>query len=205
MSATAPSHGHPDKTSSKPQEEVKDSTASHPHSSKPDPTSTSSVQDAQGRLAASSTTSSAKLSSLQMRLKKGLRQYPDFPTKGVLFEDIMPIFADVKLHEALIDAFELHIMDTFGKQGKPDVIVGLDARGFLFGPSLALRLGAAFVPVRKTGKLPGETVTASFKKEYGEDFFQMQKGVIKEGQRVIIVDDIIATGMIFRIHFLLSC
>ena len=77
---------------------------------------------------------------------------------------------------------------------KPDVIVGLEARGFLFGPALALRLGAGFVPVRKKGKLPGPTVTASYKKEYGEDYFQMQSDGVKPGQRVVIVDDIIATG-----------
>lgn len=74
------------------------------------------------------------------------------------------------------------------------MIVGLEARGFLFGPSLALALGAGFVPVRKQGKLPGPTETAAFKKEYGEDFFQIQKDAIKQGQRVIVVDDIIATG-----------
>lgn len=79
----------------------------------------------------------------------------------------------------------------------PDVVVGLESRGFLFGPSLALRLGCGFVPVRKQGKLPGETVTAGYKKEYGEDFFQMQKSGIKEGQRVLVVDDLIATGMFF--------
>lgn len=67
-----------------------------------------------------------------------------------------------------------------------------EARGFLFGPSLALRLGAAFVPVRKKGKLPGPTETASFKKEYGEDFFQIQQDAIKPGQRCLVVDDIIA-------------
>ena len=75
-----------------------------------------------------------------------------------------------------------------------DVIVGLEARGFLFGPSLALRLGTSFVPVRKKGKLPGPTKTASYQKEYGEDFFQLQADAIKPGQRVVVVDDIIATG-----------
>lgn len=76
--------------------------------------------------------------------------------------------------------------------------MGLEARGFLFGPSLALRLGAGFVPVRKRGKLPGPTETAGYKKEYGEDFFQIQGDAIKPGQRVLVVDDIIATGMFLR-------
>ena len=85
-------------------------------------------------------------------------------------------------------------MNSYGEHRKPDIVVGLDARGFLFGPSLALRLGAGFVPIRKKGKLPGLTETAGFKKEYGEDFFQIQKDGIKPGQRVVVVDDIIATG-----------
>lgn len=72
--------------------------------------------------------------------------------------------------------------------------MGLEARGFLFGPSLALKLGAGFVPVRKAGKLPGECVKVAYEKEYGTDWFEMQKDAIKPGQRVIIVDDIIATG-----------
>jgi adenine phosphoribosyltransferase len=106
----------------------------------------------------------------------------------------MPIFANPNLHESLIRALEIHVSQAYGASSKPDVIVGLEARGFLFGPSLALRLGAAFVPVRKKGKLPGPTVTASYVKEYGEDFFQIQSDGVKAGQKVLIVDDIIATG-----------
>lgn len=79
---------------------------------------------------------------------------------------------------------------------KPDIVVGLEARGFLFGPSLALALGAGFVPIRKKGKLPGPTETAGYEKEYGKDLFEIQKEAIKQGQRVLIVDDIIATGML---------
>jgi len=94
---------------------------------------------------------------------------------------------------------ELHILTTFPPSLTPpfsgiDVIVGLDARGFLFGPSLALKLGCAFVPVRKAGKLPGNCVKVSYQKEYGEDFFEMQREAVKPGQKVLIVDDIIATG-----------
>jgi len=74
------------------------------------------------------------------------------------------------------------------------VIIGLDARGFLFGPSLALRLGSSFAPVRKRGKLPGPTEEAPFDKEYGQDFFQIQADAVKKGQTVLVVDDIIATG-----------
>ncbi|KAF1990225.1 adenine phosphoribosyltransferase [Aulographum hederae CBS 113979] len=169
------------------------STASHPPPGKPDPT-VGVDQHAPRRLSTAATTGAAELSSLTLRLRQALRQFPDFPSPGILFEDIMPIFADPSLHEALVRALEIHVLDTYGESQKPDVIVGLEARGFLFGPSLALRLGAGFVPVRKQGKLPGPTETASYKKEYGEDFFQMQKDGIKPGQRVLIVDDIIATG-----------
>lgn len=135
---------------------------------------------------------------LKQKLKQSLRQFPDFPSPGILFEDILPIFADPTLHENLLRALELHVSQT---HEKPDVVVGLDARGFLFGPSLALKLGASFVPVRKKGKLPGPCKTAEYQKEYGTDFFQMQEGVIKPGQKTLIVDDIIATGMhVLAIH-----
>jgi adenine phosphoribosyltransferase len=137
----------------------------------------------------------AELASLKVRLRGALRQFPDFPSPGILFEDILPIFADPSLHDALIRSLELQIIETYG--GKPDVIVGLEARGFLFGPTLALRLGASFVPVRKRGKLPGPCETQSFEKEYGQDFFQIQADGVKPGQKVIVVDDIIATGTPF--------
>lgn len=138
--------------------------------------------------------SAAELASLKVKLRAALRQFPDFPSPGILFEDIMPIFADFTLHEALIRSLELHVLANHGGQ-KPDVIVGLEARGFLMGPSLALRLGASFVPVRKQGKLPGPCETQGYEKEYGQDFFQMQSDSIKPGQKVLVIDDIIATGM----------
>lgn len=105
----------------------------------------------------------------------------------------MPLFANPVTHTTLVTALELQIAQTF-TESKPDIIVGLDARGFLFGPGLALRLGLGFAAVRKKGKLPGPCVTAEYVKEYGKDLFQMQKDAIKEGQKVLIVDDIIATG-----------
>ncbi|ORY08057.1 phosphoribosyltransferase-like protein [Clohesyomyces aquaticus] len=165
------------------------STSSHPPPNQPDPTLESNA--AQGRLSAAPAASAAELASLKIRLQGALRQFPDFPSKGILFEDILPIFADPRLHEALVRALELHVSAAYEK---PDVVVGLEARGFLFGPSLALRLGAGFVPVRKQGKLPGPCETAGYQKEYGQDFFQMQQDAIKPGQKVLVVDDIIATG-----------
>ncbi|KAJ5457573.1 hypothetical protein N7475_008961 [Penicillium sp. IBT 31633x] len=156
--------------------------------------SSSTIPDAsQVGLPASDAASAAELASLKVRLRAALRQFPDFPSPGILFEDILPIFADPTLHEALIRSLELHVLANYGGQ-KPDVIVGLEARGFLIGPSLALRLGASFVPVRKQGKLPGPCETQGYEKEYGQDFFQMQSDSIKPGQKVLVIDDIIATG-----------
>ncbi|KAF2644522.1 adenine phosphoribosyltransferase [Massarina eburnea CBS 473.64] len=175
---------------------TKDATSSHPPPSSPDPTLESNAT--QGGLSAASATPTTELARLALNLSSSLRQFPDFPSPGILFEDILPIFANAALHGDLIRALELHCVNTHGKReggaGGVDVVVGLDARGFLFGPSLALRLGAAFVPVRKRGKLPGPTVTEGYEKEYGTDWFEMQHDAIKPGQKVVVVDDIIATG-----------
>ncbi|KAL6714179.1 adenine phosphoribosyltransferase [Lecanora helva] len=163
------------------------STSSHPPRDRPDATENP-------RQPTADAPSTSELPSLKIRLHKSLRQYPDFPSPGILFEDILPLFSDPVLHEALIRALEIHITSNHNEAQRPDVIVGLEARGFLFGPSLALRLGASFVPVRKQGKLPGPTETATYEKEYGKDFFQIQADAIKQGQQVLVVDDIIATG-----------
>ncbi|KAI9047746.1 hypothetical protein LZ554_008456 [Drepanopeziza brunnea f. sp. 'monogermtubi'] len=159
------------------------------------PTSTPSASsDNATRLESQSSSvaaSASELASTKKTLHATLRSFPDFPQPGIIFVDILPLFADHTAHTALIRALELQVLQ-FGV--KPDVIVGLDARGFLFGPSLALRLGAGFAPVRKAGKLPGPCEKAAFAKEYGQDFFEIQKDGIKKGQNVLVVDDIIATG-----------
>lgn len=141
----------------------------------------------------SDASSASELARVKKTLHSSLRNFPDFPIKGIDFVDILPLFADHAVHTSLIRALELQVLSLNGGV-KPDVIVGLDARGFLFGPSLALRLGAGFAPVRKPGKLPGPTAEAAFEKEYGQDFFQIQADAIKPGQSVLVVDDIIATG-----------
>lgn len=151
------------------------------------------AQDASGRQPTSAATTAAQLASAKVILRENLRQFPDFPIPGIDFVDIMPLFANPHAHTTLVNALELQIAQTFA-DNKPDVIVGLDARGFLFGPGLALRLGVPFAAVRKQGKLPGPCVTAEYVKEYGKDFFQMQQDAISEGQKVLVVDDIIATG-----------
>lgn len=124
--------------------------------------------------------------------RQAITQTPDFPKPGILFEDIFPIFSSPSHHEALIEAYELQIKEL--GQGTPDVIIGLDARGFLIGPTLALRSRSKFVPVRKAGKLPGRLETATYEKEYGTDTFAIQAESVKPGDKVLIVDDLIATG-----------
>lgn len=124
---------------------------------------------------------------------KALGTVPDFPKPGINFIDILPIFQSPTTFNALLDVLEHMVKEQFGSDG-PDVLVGLEARGFLFGPSLALRLGTSFVPVRKQGKMPGKCLSVSYTKEYGQDTFEIQEGAVKPGQKVLIVDDIIATG-----------
>ncbi|KAL6904574.1 phosphoribosyltransferase-like protein [Trichoderma evansii] len=155
--------------------------------------SSTTSQDASGRQPSAASSTAAQLASAQISLRKTLREFPDFPIPGIDFVDIMPLFANPEAHATLLSALELQIAESFGAN-KPDVIVGLDARGFLFGPGLALRLGVPFAAVRKQGKLPGPCVTAEYIKEYGKDLFQMQADAITEGQKVLVVDDIIATG-----------
>ncbi|CAN8100951.1 unnamed protein product [Discula destructiva] len=157
---------------------------------------TTIADDASRRQPAALPASAAELARAKVTLEAALRRFPDFPIPGINFLDIMPWFLDPVLHETLLRSLQLQLQH-FGAADAavaPDVVVGLDARGFLFGPSLALRMGASFVAVRKKGKLPGPCVTAEYLKEYGADYFQLQEGSIKPGQKVLIVDDIIATG-----------
>ncbi|ORX80334.1 adenine phosphoribosyltransferase [Anaeromyces robustus] len=125
-------------------------------------------------------------------VKSCLRVIPDFPIKGIMFQDIFPIFQNPKAVNAMVNHFVNHIKETH-PQGV-DAIVGLDARGFLFGPMIAQHLECMFVPIRKKGKLPGETYVAQYKKEYGVDEFEIPADALKENQNVVIVDDLIATG-----------
>ncbi|KAJ7095303.1 phosphoribosyltransferase-like protein [Mycena belliarum] len=130
-------------------------------------------------------------------LKSQLTAHPDFPKKGIVFLDIFPILRNPIAFETLITHLVHHLTShtlATSPSKKIDVVVGLDARGFLLGPIIALRLGAAFVPVRKQGKLPGQCVSATYEKEYGTDSFEMQADAIQAGQTVIVVDDLIATG-----------
>ncbi len=157
--------------------------------------SSSADQHASGRQPPTTAATAAELASAKISLYGALRRFANFPVPGISFIDIMPLFLDPQIHTNLLRCLELEALHFSNTTDKPDIVVGLDARGFLFGPSLALRLDAAFVPVRKKGKLPGPCVTASYEKEYGADYFQIQEDAIKPGQKVLVVDDIIATGM----------
>jgi adenine phosphoribosyltransferase len=122
-------------------------------------------------------------------LKKLIREVPDFPKKGILFYDITTLLKDKLGFARLIDALSVHYI------GKDiDLVLGMEARGFIFGPALAYRLNAGFVPVRKPGKLPAETVKISYELEYGSNALEVHKDAITKGQRILIVDDLLATG-----------
>ncbi|GMM30728.1 adenine phosphoribosyltransferase [Martiniozyma asiatica (nom. inval.)] len=133
-----------------------------------------------------------ELQSLAAELRGALHQYPNFPTEGILFEDFLPLFRSPQLFNKLVIAFKMYIEQNISET--IDYIVGLESRGFLFGPTLALALNAGFIPIRKAGKLPGDLYKVGYTKEYGEDFFEIQKESIPEGANVLIVDDILATG-----------
>lgn len=122
-------------------------------------------------------------------LKKLIREVPDFPKKGILFYDITTLLKDKLGFAALIDA----LSERYLKKDI-DLVLGMEARGFIFGPALAYRLNAGFVPVRKPGKLPAATASLSYDLEYGSNTLEIHKDAIQKGQRVIIVDDLLATG-----------
>lgn len=124
-----------------------------------------------------------------MNLKDYVVSIPDFPKEGILFRDVSPILADGKAY-----AYATQQLAEYAMQKQADIIVGPEARGFLVGCPVANQLGIGFVPVRKKGKLPGETVEVSYELEYGQATLQMQKSAIKSGQRVVICDDLLATG-----------
>jgi len=122
-------------------------------------------------------------------LKKLIREVPDFPKKGILFYDITTLLKDKLGFATLIDSLSENYI---GKE--IDLVLGMEARGFIFGPALSYRLNAGFVPVRKPGKLPAETVKVTYDLEYGSNALEIHKDAIQKGQRVLIVDDLLATG-----------
>lgn len=122
-------------------------------------------------------------------LRKGIRGIPDFPIPGILFYDVTTLFKDAAALQELSD-----ILYGMYKDKGITKVVGIESRGFIMGPILATRLGAGFVPIRKPGKLPAETIEESYDKEYGKDTIQMHKDAIGADDIVLLHDDLLATG-----------
>ena len=124
-----------------------------------------------------------------MDLKQKIRTIPDFPEPGILFRDITTLLSDAEALNETIERFAEHY-----KNEKIDVVVGVESRGFIIGTPLAIRMGLGFIPIRKAGKLPGPTHGVDYDLEYGKDRVEVHQDAIPEGSRVLLVDDLIATG-----------
>lgn len=124
-----------------------------------------------------------------MSLKDKIRIIEDFPKKGISFKDISTLIQDGEAFKYTVEEIVSYLRDK-----KIDAIAGPEARGFLFGASVASSLGVGFIPVRKKGKLPPETLQIEYELEYGKDILEINKGAVKPGQRIAIVDDLLATG-----------
>ncbi len=124
-----------------------------------------------------------------MDLKSKIRTVPHWPIEGVMFRDITTLIQDGEAFKKVCD----DLYERYKDKGI-EVIVGIESRGFIFGSVLAYKLGIGFVPIRKPGKLPAKTISAEFEKEYGKDKMEIHADAIKEGQKVLLIDDLIATG-----------
>ncbi|MBF0545211.1 MAG: adenine phosphoribosyltransferase [Candidatus Riflebacteria bacterium] len=124
-----------------------------------------------------------------MDLGKFIRDIPDFPKKGILFKDITPLLGNSDGFTAAVNTVAEHF-----KNSKIEAVAGIESRGFILGSALALRLGVGFIPIRKPGKLPYKTKKCEYKLEYGSDAVEIHEDAIKKGQRILLVDDVIATG-----------
>ena len=122
-------------------------------------------------------------------LRTKIRDVPDFPQPGIVFKDIMPLLADEQAFSQLIDE-----LAAWAEEREPEIVLGAEARGFITGGALAYKLGSGFVAARKPGKLPWKTVSATYALEYGTDSLELHADAIKEGARVLIHDDVLATG-----------
>ncbi|KAK3769507.1 hypothetical protein RRG08_027076 [Elysia crispata] len=124
------------------------------------------------------------------RIRDAITTIPDFPKPGIYFKDIFPILGNPEVFSELNEI----IYEASKSMPQVECVVGLESRGFLFGPILAQKLKVPFVPIRKKGKLPGEVVSQTFELEYGTDCFEIQRGSVTKGQKVLIIDDLLATG-----------
>ena len=123
------------------------------------------------------------------QLAAKIRTIPDFPQPGIVFRDITTLLQDAEAFSASIDAMTAPLRGL-----KADALIGIESRGFIFGAPIARELGIGFVPVRKLGKLPGETITVEYELEYGKNVLELHRDALTPGQRVVIVDDVLATG-----------
>ena len=126
------------------------------------------------------------------KIKSLIRDLPDYPKPGIVFKDITPLFLDPLAMKEVIQG----MIAPFRTKDSPpiDLILGAEARGFLFGPAMALELGVGFMPIRKRGKLPGSTIHEEYELEYGTDQLEIHTGQMPKGARVLLVDDVLATG-----------
>ena len=126
---------------------------------------------------------------MSLDLRERIRDVPDFPTEGIVFKDLMPLIADPDYFTETI-----RLLAEWARPRSPQLVLGAEARGFIFGAALAYELGAGFIAARKPGKLPRETLEATYQLEYGTDSLQVHTDAIPRGTRVVILDDVLATG-----------
>ncbi|HST81081.1 MAG TPA: adenine phosphoribosyltransferase [Kineosporiaceae bacterium] len=138
------------------------------------------------------TTQSEPAIDIDGRLRPGIRDIPDYPSPGVMFKDITPLLADRVLFAEAVAA--LATAHGSGASAQVDLVAGIEARGFIFAAPVALALGAGFVPIRKSGKLPHTTVSADYALEYGTATIEVHADAVRPGQRVLLLDDVLATG-----------
>ncbi len=122
-------------------------------------------------------------------LKEAIREVPDFPKEGILFYDITTLLKDGRAFSKAVDA-----LSSRYEGAQIDSVAAIEARGYIFGPTLAYRLGVGFIPVRKPGKLPARTIQETYELEYGTDTIEMHEDAVGKGQKILIVDDLLATG-----------
>ena len=124
-----------------------------------------------------------------MDLKSVIREIPNYPKEGILFYDVTTLFKDAKANRFVVEKTIEHCNGQ-----KIDLVAGIESRGFILGGLIADKLGVGFVPIRKKGKLPAEVISETYEKEYGPDTLELHKDAVEQGQRVLIVDDLLATG-----------
>ena len=126
---------------------------------------------------------------MSLDLRERIRDVPDFPTEGIVFKDLMPLIADPDYF-----AESIRLLAEWARPRSPQLVLGAEARGFIFGAALAYELGAGFIAARKPGKLPRETLEATYQLEYGTDSLEIHTDAVPKGARVVILDDVLATG-----------